>query len=101
MYEWLNVFLIQFFESVNVLLLPTIEKWLVCVDDSQIGGTILTDLSKTFNCINKYLIIAKFHAYGFSYKPLNFIRSYLTDWKERTRINHTYSSYSYVTCVVA
>ena len=39
-------------------------------------------------------------AYGFSCESLNFIRSYLTDRRQRIRINHTYSPYSDVTCGV-
>ena len=29
-----------------------IENWRACVDNGQIGGAILIELSKAFNCIN-------------------------------------------------
>ena len=52
--------------------LHMIEKWRACVDDGQITGTILTDLSKAFGCINHDLLIAKLAAYSFSYESLIF-----------------------------
>ena len=73
---------------------PTmIEQWRDCIDDTQIGGAILTDLFKAFDIVNHDLLIAKLAANGFSHESLNLIRSYLTDRKQRIRINHTYSSY--------
>ena len=38
--------------------------------------------------------------YNFNYESLNFNRSYLTDRKQRIRINHAYNSCSDVTCGV-
>ena len=67
------------------------------MDDGQIVGAMLTDLSKAFDCINHDLIIETLAVYHFSYESLEFIESYLTDWKQRIRINHTYSFYSAVT----
>lgn len=68
--------------------------------DGQIGGAILNDLTKAFDCINHALLIAKLAAYVFSYKSLNFFRSYLTDGKQRIKIKHTCSSNQDVTCGV-
>ena len=74
--------LIQFFQSIDVGfvrdiaqndLLAMIEKWRPCVDDDQIGGAILTDLLKAFECINHDLLIAKLAEYGFRYESLNFL----------------------------
>ena len=84
--------LIQFFQSIDVGfvrdiaqngLLPIIVKWRPCVDDDKIGGAILTDLLKAFDCINHGLFIAKLAEYGFRYESLNFARSYLADRKYR------------------
>ena len=66
--------LIQFFQSIDVGfvrdvaqddLLAMIEKWRPCVDDDQIGGAILTDLLKAFECINHGLLIAQLAEDGF------------------------------------
>ena len=56
-------------------------------------SALLTDLSKAFNCISHKLILAKLHAYDFSLKALRLIHSYLTNRKQRTRVNGDYSSF--------
>ena len=48
---------------------------------------------KAFDCISHELLIAKFHAYGFSYLSLKLIYDYLTGRKQRTKVNESYSSW--------
>ena len=55
-------------------LLPIIEKLRAVVENSQIGGAVLTNLSKLFDCIGHALLIAKFTTCDFSYECLKFIR---------------------------
>ena len=38
------------------------EKWNQAVDDKKVFGALLTDLSKTLNCISHDLLIAKINA---------------------------------------
>ena len=52
------------------------------------------DLSKTFDTLNHDLLIAKLHAYGFSYSALSLIKSYLANRWQRTKINTTFSLWS-------
>ena len=40
------------------------------IDNGGVSGTLLTDLSKTFDCILHDLFIAKLAAYGFDYNSL-------------------------------
>ena len=47
-------------------LLVLVEKYREVVDKGCYAGIVLTDLSKSSNCINHELLIAKLHAYGFS-----------------------------------
>ena len=54
---------------------------------------LLTDLSKAFDCLAHDLLIAKLHAYGFDNLSLKLIYSYLTDRKQRVRVNSCYSDY--------
>ena len=70
-----------------------LEKWKSAVDKGKYFGALLTDLSKAFDCISHELILAKLHAYGFSLKALRLIHSYLTNRKQRTRVNGHYSSW--------
>ena len=56
-------------------------------------GTVLTDLSKAFDCIDHNLLIAKLNAYGFDKQSINFIYSYLTKRKQRTKVDSAVSSW--------
>ena len=79
--------------SAQHCLMALLEKWKTCVDQKQICGALLTDLSKAFYCLPHDLIIAKLNAYGFSLSALRLIHDYLSNRKQRTKINLTYSSW--------
>ena len=53
-------------------------------------AALLTDLSKAFDCLPHDIIIAKLNAYGFDMKALNFIYDYLSNHKQRTKIDNAY-----------
>ena len=63
------------------------------MDNGNVIGALLTDLSKAFVCLPHDLIIAKLNSYGFNLTALNLIHNYLTKRKQRTKINHSYSSW--------
>ena len=48
--------------STNHVLLRLIENWKAALDSKLFTGAILIDLSKEFDCIPHYLLIAKLHA---------------------------------------
>ena len=74
-------------------LLAVIEKWKKAVDNGRVFGALLTDLSKSFDCLSHDLIISKLNSYRFNLTALNPIHNYLTKRKQRTKINHLYSSW--------
>ena len=78
-----------------------IEKEKKCVDRGKTFGTLLTDLSKAFECRPHDLIIAKLNAHGFSLSAPKLIHNYLTHRKQRTKINSSYSSWEEILFGVA
>ena len=79
--------------STQQCLLALIEKWKSAVDKGKSFGALLTDLSKAFDCLPHELLIAKLHSYGFSLNALRLIHSYLSNRRQRTKINESYSSW--------
>ena len=57
------------------------------------SGALLTDLSKAFDCILDDLLIARLAAYDFDYNSLQMLQSYLSNRKQRKKINDAFSKY--------
>ena len=55
-------------------------------------GALLTDLSKAFDCLGHELLIAKLNVYGFSLTALKLVNNCLSNRKQRTKTNSSYSS---------
>ena len=75
-------------------LLNLSEKWKSSVDKSKSFGALITDLSKAFDCLDHELLTAKLTAYGFTLPVLRLIDDYLSNRKQKTKINDNYSSWS-------
>ena len=61
-------------------------------DNNIAFGTLLTDCSKTFECISHDLLIGKIHAHGLDIDSLNIPQDYLSNRKQRTKVESFYSS---------
>ena len=70
-----------------------IEKWRKTLDGGGETVAALTDLSKAFDCTDHNLLIAKLNAYGFDKQLINFIYSYLTKPKQRTKVDSAVNSW--------
>ena len=68
-----------------------IEKWRKSLDNGDIFGAVLTDLSKAFDRLPHDLIIAKQKTYDFDEPSLKLMHSYLSGRKQRTKIGNSYS----------
>ena len=81
-------------------LLAMVENCKKTLDQGNEYGAFLTDLSKAFDCLPQDLIVAKLHAYGFLINSLKLINSYLTERKQRVKINDQFSLWlDIVACV--
>ena len=61
------------------------------VDYGGVFGALLTDLSKAFNCIPHDCFVANLEAYGFQTDTLNLVYDYLSNTKQRVKINEAFS----------
>ena len=81
--------------STQHCLIAMLEKMKKSLDKQHYAAALLTDLSKAFDCINHELLIAKLEAYQFSPSSLKYIYSYLSERKQRTKVNNSYSSWAF------
>lgn len=79
--------------STQHVLIRLIEEWKEALDNKNIVGAVLMDLSKAFDCIPHDLLIAKLNAYGFDKPALKYIYSYLKGRRQCVKINGVYSKY--------
>ena len=86
--------------SFTDILSPSVEEQINSFVSSDTehdnNNSVLTDLSKAFDCIDHNLLIAKLNAYGFEKRSLEFIHSYLTKRKQRTKVDSAFSSWEMI-----
>ena len=70
-----------------------LETWKRSVDKGKVFGALLKGLSWAFGCLDHELLTAKLTAYGFSLPALRLINDYLSNRKQRTKIQNTYSTW--------
>ena len=69
------------------------ETWKEATDNNKAFGVLLTELPKAFDCLSHDLLIAKLHAYGLDLASLKILQDYLTNRKQRTKVDSFYSSW--------
>ena len=85
----------QFQTRIQCTTLPfsDVEKIKKIRDNKGVFATVLTDLSKSFDCIPHGLIIIKLNAFGFDKKSLSFISAYLNNRKQKTKVGSEFSDF--------
>ena len=68
-----------------------LEKWMSAVNKGKSFGVLSIDLSKAFDCFSQNLLLTKIHAYVVGIATSTLICSYLTNRKQRTKLNLSYS----------
>ena len=66
-------------------LIAMFENWKKNLDKRGKWGGLLLDLSKAFDFLQRDLVLAKLNAYGFDYKSLKLISSFLSNRKYKKR----------------
>ena len=72
--------------SCELLLVKLIEDWKALLDQHQVVGAMMLDLSKAFDCLPHRLLLAKLSSYGFDSDACNLIKSYLSQRTQRVKI---------------
>ena len=74
-----------------------LTKWMEnikqALDEGENVGLILSDLSKTFDCLPHRLLLCKLNAYGISYEACSLIKSYLCKRLQRVKVASTRSQW--------
>ena len=60
-----------------------------CVDKGKDLGALLIDLSKAFDCLDHKLLTYKLNAYSLNIPALRLIHDYLSNRKQRIKIENT------------
>ena len=74
-------------------LLYLLENWRKQLDNGQIIGAVLCDLSKAFDTLPHDLIIAKLAAYGLGDNALKLISDYLKGRFQRVKVGSSFSNW--------
>ena len=74
-------------------MLHLLRNWKSCLDKGGVIGAVLMDLSKAYDCLPHDLLIAKLEAYGFDLQSLTIILNYLSNRKQRVKINSIFSEW--------
>ena len=100
-YDQLNEYLDQYLNSLlcgfrkahssQHALFRLLQEWQNELDKSGFVGTRLTDLSKAYDYLPHELLIAKFKACGIGKLGLNLLLNYLSNRKQRTKVNYSES----------
>ena len=77
--------------SVQHCLLVMTEKIKEARHNNKVCAAIPTDLSKALDCLLHNPLIAKLHAFGFDFKCLRFIHTYLNDKIQVAKLGSFYS----------
>ena len=97
--EYMNDKLSQFLcgfrkqDSNQHALIRLLERWKHCLDDSGVVMAVLMDLSEAYDCIPYDLLIAKLHAYGLNTNAIYLLHSYLTNRKQKVKVNESFSEW--------
>ena len=81
--------------------LKMLEERKKCVGKRKVFGALLTDLSKTFDCLDHKWLTAKLNVYSFNIPALRLKHDHFSNRKQKIKIENTYSTWMEVLFVVS
>jgi len=75
-------------------LLKAVEEWSESLDNGNPVDVLYLDLKKAFDSVPHTRLLKKLDAYGFRGKLLDWIKSFLTGWKQQVCVNGSYSGWN-------
>ncbi len=75
-------------------LLRLLEDWRTALDKNHYIAAVLMDLSKAFDCLPHEILLDKLSAYGVSNHSVLILKSYLSNRKQKIKINSILSSWA-------
>ena len=78
--------------SCETALTAIVDDWLTAIDNNEIVGTVLLDLSKAFDLVSHSLLLEKLHKYQFSADSLKWFQSYFSERLQQVSISGKLSS---------
>ena len=76
------------------------DDWLMDIEQKKLVGAVLLDFTAAFDIIDYELLIKKLECYGFSQSAILWLKSYLTNRKQKVYFNGSYSDEREVSCGV-
>ena len=78
--------------SCETALTAIVDDWISAIDNNEIIGTVLLDLSKAFDLVSHRLLLEKLRYYQFSDRSLHWFKSYFDHRSQQVSISGTLSS---------
>lgn len=69
-------------------------RWLECLDKSQVVDVVYIDFAKAFDSVVHSKLLRKCEQYGFKGKVFTFLKNFLSERKQRVKIDGSVSSFS-------
>lgn len=83
--------------STSLQLLHVLEEWTNILDDGGSLDCIFLDFMKTFDTVPHYRLLKKLTRYGISPSIVIWVKSFLSNRKQRVRVMNSYSEWEPVT----
>ena len=80
--------------SCQTALVKLIDKWMSCIDQGDMIGSLFIDYRKAFDLVDHKILIEKMSAYKFSSSSLKWFKSYLESRKKTVQSDRGLSAFA-------